>query len=131
MTFRVAQVSDSHLSRDKPFFVENFHVVAAALAASAPDLVVNTGDVSSDGATVEADLAEARPARGEGMRCVRAPSTGFIIPDARQPVYGEKEVGDVEHRFERDGGCSSAFVRVEGLERLDISDFAAAYGKAT
>jgi 3',5'-cyclic AMP phosphodiesterase CpdA len=72
MTFRVAQVSDSHLSRDKPFFVENFHVVAAALAASAPDLVVNTGDVSSDGATVEADLAEARPARGEGMRCVRA-----------------------------------------------------------
>ena len=60
MTYRVAQISDTHLSREKPFFVENFNVVAAALAASAPDLVVNTGDLSLDGVTEESDLAEAR-----------------------------------------------------------------------
>jgi 3',5'-cyclic-AMP phosphodiesterase len=60
MTFRVAQISDTHLSREKPFFVENFTVVAAALAALAPDLVVNTGDVSLDGAAEESDLAAAR-----------------------------------------------------------------------
>jgi hypothetical protein len=38
-------------------------------------------------------------------------------------------MGYVEHRFERDGGHSSALVRVDGLKRLDIADFAAAYGK--
>jgi 3',5'-cyclic-AMP phosphodiesterase len=274
MTMRVAQISDTHLSREKPFFVENFNIVAAALAASAPDLVVNTGDLSLDGVTEESDLAEARrlhdatglPTRyvpgnhdlGEshdvadskevplsmasrqrylhhfgddfwqldvpGWRLIGvnsqllssnlgpavlqldfiqrataceedrrlalflhkplfdaspdetaitgrfvnprararllaafgerrplvvasghvhqyrstpidavhhvwAPSTGFIIPDSHQPRYGEKEVGYVEHRFEPDGTHASAFVRVIGLKRLDISDFAeAAYG---
>ena len=73
MTFRVAQISDSHLSREKPFFVENFNAVAAAVAACAPDLVVNTGDVSLDGATAEGDLAEARrlhEAIGLPTRCI-------------------------------------------------------------
>jgi len=60
MTFRVAQISDTHLSREKPFFVGNFNVVAAALTVSAPDLVVNTGDVSLDSVADESDLAEAR-----------------------------------------------------------------------
>lgn len=267
MTFRLAQISDTHLGHEKPFFVENFKAVAAAVAASAPDLVVNTGDVSWDGAAAEADLGEARrlhesiglplrsipgnhdvgeghdvpgskeepitaerrarfvrhfgddywlqdvpgwriigidalllaselaeaagqldflaravassegrrlallvhkplfdvspdetavtgrfvnpAARGrllaafgasrpalvasghvhqfratewEGMRCVWGPSTGFIMPDARQPIYGAKEVGYVEHRLEPDGGSSSAFVRVEGLQRHNIAD---------
>jgi 3',5'-cyclic-AMP phosphodiesterase len=275
MSFRIAQISDTHLSGEKPFFVENFNVVAAALAASAPDLVVNTGDLSWDGANAEADLAEARrlhdsiglptraipgnhdvgeghdvpgskevpisaesrerymrhfgedywsmdapgwrfvgidalllatdleaaagqlallrravassegrrialfvhkplfdaspaetevsgrfvnpAARGrlfgafgalrpavvasghvhqfrstesEGMRCVWGPSTGFIMPDARQPIYGEKEVGYVEHRFEADGRYSSSLVRVAGLQRHNIADFAARLGKA-
>jgi 3',5'-cyclic-AMP phosphodiesterase len=274
VTFRVAQISDTHLSREKPFFVENFRVVAAALAASAPDLVVNTGDVSLNGVADEGDLAEARrlheatglPTRfipgnhdvGEthdvpgsrempisiasrqrylhhfgddfwqidvpgwrligvnsqllasdlgpavtqldfiaraaecdgarrlallvhkplfdtspdeeaitgrfvnplararlmaafgqrrphvvasghvhqyrstltaGVRHVWAPSTGFVMPDALQPRYGEKELGYVEHRFEPDGTHRSVFVRVPGLKRLDIADFAeAAYG---
>jgi len=274
MTFRIAQISDTHLSGAKPFFVENFNVVAAALAASAPDLVVNTGDLSWDGASADGDLAEARrlhetiglpmraipgnhdvgeghdvpgskevpisaerrerylrhfgedywltdapgwrflgidalllatgleaaagqldfvmraaassegrrialfvhkplfdaspaeaavtgrfvnpAARGrllaafgavrpavvasghvhqfrstdsEGMRCVWGPSTGFIMPDARQPIYGEKEVGYVEHRFEPGGGYASSLARVAGLRRHDIADFAAHFGK--
>ena len=58
---------------------------------------------------------------------VWAPSTGFIMPDARQPRYGEKEVGYVEHRFEPDGAHASRFVRVPGLQRLDITDFVDAY----
>ena len=65
----------------------------------------------------------------EGTRHVWGPSTGFIIPDARQPRYGEKDVGYVEHRFERDNAHAASFVRVQGLKRLDIADFAAAYGK--
>jgi Icc protein len=271
MTFRVAQISDSHLSRDKPFFVENFNIVVHAVAATVPDLVLNTGDISLDGTSAVGDLAEGRrlheavglPTRfipgnhdvgeshgvpgspqaliseerreryrshfgddfwlmdvpgwrfiainsqllasdleaaadqlnfvaraaessagrqlallvhkplfdafpaetavtgrfvnpvprrqllaafgergpvlvasghvhqyrstfSKGIRYVWGPSTGFIIPDARQPRYGEKEVGYVEHRFERDGSHASTFVRVEGLKRLNIADFAAA-----
>ena len=34
---------------------------------------------------------------------VWAPSTAFIIPDRRQPRYGLKEVGYVEHRLAPDG----------------------------
>src|SRR5262245_60739653 len=60
MTFRLAQISDTHLSARKPFFVENFNIVAAALAASAPDLVLSTGDMSLDGTAEESDLSEAR-----------------------------------------------------------------------
>jgi hypothetical protein len=63
-------------------------------------------------------------------RHVWAPSTGFIIPDERQPRYGEKEVGYVEHRFEPDGSHSSSLVRPPGLPRLDIADLlTAAYGR--
>ncbi len=272
MTFRLAQISDSHLSADKPFFAGNFNLVAEALAASKPDLVVNTGDVSLDGVAVEGDLAEARrlhdaiplpmrfipgnhdlgqshdvpgavetqisadtrdrylahfvddfwmldvpgwrfialnsellgsdleaagtqfafvaeaaaaddarqiallvhkplfdasaaetavtgrfvnPAARhrlldalaphmpavvcsghvhqyrstliEGTRHVWAPSTGFVIPDSRQPVYGEKEVGYVEHSFGADGTHEARFVRPEGIKRLAITDFPEAY----
>lgn len=272
MTFRVAQSSDTHLSRDKPFFTANFASVVAGVAASRPDLVVNTGDVSLDGAGAESDLAEARrlhgalalPTRfipgnhdvGESQdlpqspelrlsgetraryvrhfgddfwltdvpgwrlialdtqllgssldaagtqmaflaeavagtggrrialfvhkplfdaspeeevvggrfvnpqarrellaafgarlpalvasghvhqyrtttwrdtRCVWAPSTAFIIPDARQPRYGDKEVGYVEHLLHPDGRHESRFVGSPGLLTLSITDFPDAY----
>jgi 3',5'-cyclic AMP phosphodiesterase CpdA len=60
VVYRLAQISDTHLSRDKPFFVANFNQVAAHLAAERPDLVVNTGDLALDGAHGRDDLAEAR-----------------------------------------------------------------------
>jgi hypothetical protein len=62
-----------------------------------------------------------------GIRHVWAPSTGFIMPDARQPRYGEKDVGYVEHSFQPDGGHQARYVRVPGLERHDITDFLEAY----
>ena len=60
MTFRIAQVSDTHLSEAKPFFVDNFVRIGEALRAARPDLVLNTGDISLDGAGHEGDLAAAR-----------------------------------------------------------------------
>jgi Icc protein len=39
MTFRIAQISDTHLSDTKPFFVDNFVRIGEALRASKPDLV--------------------------------------------------------------------------------------------
>jgi 3',5'-cyclic AMP phosphodiesterase CpdA len=59
MMFRIAQISDTHLSGDKPFFVGNFECVARAVNAARSDLVLNTGDISLDGANKSGDLSEA------------------------------------------------------------------------
>lgn len=276
MTFRIAQISDTHLSDSKPFFVENFQRIGEALRRSRPDLVLNSGDIALDGASDEADLAAARrlhealglplrflpgnhdlgdcqdaPRSGHhaeaaidagrrerylrhfgpdwwwfdvpgwrvlgidaqllgsdlaaaeaqdraiaeaagglagrrlalflhkplfdrsvdelavggrfvnplprrlllaslvgttpalvacghvhqyratdtfATRHVWATSTAFVIPDRRQPRYGLKEVGYVEHRLHADGTCESELVRVGGVPTLDIADFPGAYG---
>ena len=51
------QISDTHLSPDKPHFVRNWAPLAAWIADQHPDLVIHTGDVTADGAGVEADLS--------------------------------------------------------------------------
>lgn len=60
MAFRLAQISDTHLSPTHPEFSTNFTVLAEHLRQSAPDLVINTGDVSAHGEVggleAEADL---------------------------------------------------------------------------
>lgn len=60
MAFRIAQVSDAHLSPRVPLFEGNFDRVAEQVRAARPDLLVATGDLSLDGADHEADLAHAR-----------------------------------------------------------------------
>ena len=60
MPFRIAQISDTHLSRGKPFFVQNFERVARHVAQGGFDLVLNSGDLSLDGSGDEDDLAESR-----------------------------------------------------------------------
>jgi Icc protein len=60
MTFRIAQISDTHLSEERPFFVDNFVQVGEALRAARPDLVLNSGDISLAGDSQEADLAASR-----------------------------------------------------------------------
>src|SRR5262245_30789480 len=100
MTFRIAQISDTHLSGEKPFFVANFNVVAAALAASAPDLVVNTGDLSWDGASAEADLAEARRLHETIGLPMRAIPGNHDIGEGHD-VPGSKEVAVSAERRER------------------------------
>jgi Icc protein len=272
MTFRIAQISDTHLSGEKPYFVDNFVRIGEVLRTDRPDLVLNSGDISLDGASNEDDLAVARtmhdgldlplrylpgnhdigdcqdaPSHGEGaidasrrarylrhfgedwwsfdvpgwrllginaqllgsdlaeaqdqdaaiaeaaasagprrialflhkpmfdssvdeseitgrfinpgprrallaslgqampslvacghvhqyretwsegVRHVWATSTAFVIPDRRQPRYGLKEAGYVEHRLEADGRHASHLVRVPGVPTLDIDDFPQAY----
>ena len=60
MTFRIAQISDTHLSAEKPFFIGNFELIAEALRAVRPDLVLNSGDISLSGESKESDLSVAR-----------------------------------------------------------------------
>ena len=274
MTFRIAQISDTHLSREKPFFNESFARVSEHLIGQRPDLVINSGDMALDGPSRDSDLAEARGLHGamglpcrfiagnhdcgesqdapahpallpitherrerylkhfgedfwlldvpgwrvigmnaqllgsdlidagaqldflrdaadgsddrrialfvhkplfhasaeeeavggrfvnpeprrqllqvfkarapalvcsghvhqylssrvQGTHHVWAPSTGFIIPDARQPAYGLKQAGYVEHRLAADGSHESLLVAVPCLPTLSIADFPQAYG---
>ena len=58
--FRVIQISDTHLSRAAPWFVPNFEAMVGIVSAERPDLVVNAGDISLDGAIREDDLVAAR-----------------------------------------------------------------------
>jgi 3',5'-cyclic-AMP phosphodiesterase len=63
-----------------------------------------------------------------GATHVWGTSTAYVIPDRRQPRYGPKEVGYVEHRLHADGRHDSELVRVPGVPTLDIADFPEAYG---
>jgi 3',5'-cyclic AMP phosphodiesterase CpdA len=57
---RIVQVSDCHLSRTHGYFFNNWDVFVGLMRADAPDLIVNTGDVSFNGPDAEDDLAFAR-----------------------------------------------------------------------
>jgi predicted phosphodiesterase len=60
MPFKIAHISDTHLSSDKPYFVDNFLAAARLIRAGGTDLVINTGDAALDGADHRADLEEVK-----------------------------------------------------------------------
>lgn len=81
---RIIQISDTHLSRGKPHFADNWPPLAAWVAAEQPDLVIHSGDVTVDGADIEDDLCHA----AELMR-----SLGIRF----RAVPGNHDVGDAKH----------------------------------
>ncbi|HEY4892543.1 MAG TPA: metallophosphoesterase, partial [Reyranella sp.] len=90
MTFRIAQISDTHLSDEKPFFVDNFVRIGEALRAERPDLVLNSGDISLDGASTESDLAAARVLHDAIGLPVRFLPGNHDIGDCQDaPAHGE------------------------------------------
>jgi Icc protein len=95
MTVRLLQISDTHLSPGRPYFVPNAERLAAAIGALAPDLVVNTGDISLDGADSDADLAFAVGFhRGLGVEALLLPGNhdvgDFPTLGGRQPANAER-----------------------------------------
>jgi 3',5'-cyclic AMP phosphodiesterase CpdA len=57
---RIVQVSDTHLSRKRGYFHDNWQVFVDEMRKAPPDLIVATGDLSFDGAADDDDLAFAR-----------------------------------------------------------------------
>ena len=95
MITRIAQITDTHLSPSKPFFRSNFDLVATHLRAAAPDIVINTGDQTLDGADHEADLVESRTAHDDlGLEYRVIPGNHDIGDHLdvahRQPVNAER-----------------------------------------
>jgi 3',5'-cyclic-AMP phosphodiesterase len=60
MVFRIGQISDTHLSASKPYFVGNFLKVVEHISTRGADLVLNSGDMLLDGAAQEEDLIAAK-----------------------------------------------------------------------
>jgi predicted phosphodiesterase len=58
--FRIVQVSDTHISRRRAYFVDNWDVFVSEMQRVRPDLIVHSGDVSFDGVSDEDDIAFAR-----------------------------------------------------------------------
>jgi 3',5'-cyclic AMP phosphodiesterase CpdA len=91
MTFRLVQISDTHLSGRTPDFQANFDRLAEHLHDARPDLVVNTGDLSLNGADDGDDLMLARRAHdGLGLDWLAVPGNHDIgddpLPLCRQPA---------------------------------------------
>lgn len=80
-TFRIAQVSDTHLSRQKNQFVNNFGVAADHVAATRPDLVVHSGDIA-----VEATL------RPDDLVFAHELMAGLAAP--YRAIAGNHDIGD-------------------------------------
>jgi 3',5'-cyclic AMP phosphodiesterase CpdA len=59
-SIRIVQVSDTHVSRKRAYFVDNWQVFVDEVSRTRPDLIVHSGDVAFDGAADEDDLAFAR-----------------------------------------------------------------------
>lgn len=95
MTVRIAQISDTHLSPDKPFFRSNFELVAEDLRQRRPDIIINTGDLALDGADSDADLLLAKELHDNiGIDCRVLPGNhdvgDHLDVARRQPVAPER-----------------------------------------
>jgi 3',5'-cyclic AMP phosphodiesterase CpdA len=123
MTFRIAQISDTHLSDRKPFFVDNFRCIGAVLRADRPDLVVNSGDISLDGASEDSDLAAARVLHdGLGLPVRFLPGNHDLGDCQDSPSHGEGSIDAVRRdRYLRHFGPDWWTFDVPGWRVLGIN----------
>jgi 3',5'-cyclic AMP phosphodiesterase CpdA len=134
--FRLTQISDPHLARNRPALTENFHRVSETIDSTRPDLVINSGDVSFDGPTSRDDLAFAKSLHdalpvecrtipgnhdvGDNPTAVGPLPTQSVTPETMQAfvsIFGEDR-----WRFEAAGWCFiglNSLVMNTGLARED------------
>jgi 3',5'-cyclic AMP phosphodiesterase CpdA len=124
---RIIQISDTHLSPGKRHFADNWPPLVAWIRASRPDLVIHTGDVTVDGAAVEADLSYCAGLLNElGVRWRAVPGNHDIgdARHARQPVTVERLALWRRYfgpdRWVEDVGDATSGWRLIGLDALLI-----------
>jgi 3',5'-cyclic AMP phosphodiesterase CpdA len=122
---RIIQITDTHLSRNKPHFADNWAPLARWIGAQRPDLVIHTGDVTVDGAEVEDDMAYAAGLlRGLGARWLAVPGNHDVGEAAhpRQPVTAARLAGWHRHfgadRWVEDVDQSAGGWRIVGLDAM-------------
>ncbi|CCE06816.1 hypothetical protein BRAS3843_1830030 [Bradyrhizobium sp. STM 3843] len=84
---RIVQISDTHLSRRRPFFHHNWELLVDLLAAEEYDLIVCSGDMTTDGSDFEDELAFAaeqfRRIKREVLFVPGNHDIGNSLPDVR------------------------------------------------
>ncbi|MBR1224427.1 MULTISPECIES: metallophosphoesterase [unclassified Bradyrhizobium] len=80
-SFRLTQISDTHLARRLAKLTDNFHRVAAHIDATRPDLVINSGDLAFSAPTSPDDLTFAKSLHAE-------------LPVACRYLPGNHDIGD-------------------------------------
>lgn len=81
--FTILHISDTHLSAQHPQFEPNFRALLPAIEAQRPDLVINTGDLTVDGAGRPADHVH-----------VHAHALHALLPVRWRVVPGNHDLGD-------------------------------------
>jgi 3',5'-cyclic AMP phosphodiesterase CpdA len=123
---RIIQISDTHLSRRRPFFQHNWEILVELMNAEAPELIVCTGDMTLDGADHPDELAfAARQFRRIASPVLFVPGNhdiGNSLPDVRGgeiPITAERRQIVREHFGDdcwfRDGGSSWRFVGLNSM----------------
>lgn len=90
---RIVQITDTHLSPIKPHFNRNWEPLVAWIDQQKPDLIIHTGDLTVDGADVEADLLFCRTCLNElPARVLSLPGNHDIghLPESHQPVNPQR-----------------------------------------
>ena len=90
---RVLQISDTHLSRGKPQFADNWAPLRDWVREQRPDLVIHTGDLTVDGADQESDMRDgAELMRTLGVPFVAVPGNHDVGEggNVHQPVNDER-----------------------------------------
>jgi 3',5'-cyclic AMP phosphodiesterase CpdA len=84
---RIVQISDTHLSHRRPFFHHNWELLVELLAQEEYDLLVCTGDMTTDGSDFEDELAFAadqfRRIKGDALFVPGNHDLGNSVPDVR------------------------------------------------
>lgn len=91
---RIVQISDTHVSRVHGQFRENVSVIRDWLAANTADLVVNTGDLSMNGAVSGSDIEDAAAwHRGLGLPVLCVPGNHDVgdLPELRSDQVLDSE----------------------------------------
>src|SRR5262245_22015452 len=126
MVFRIAHISDTHLSGNKPYFVGHFRKVASHIAHNGADLVLHTGDISLDGSAQEDDLIAARrlhAATGLPLRFIPGNHDIGDSQDAPELAGPPKPSRATRERYLRHFGQDYWGLPVPGWRILAINDF--------
>lgn len=125
---RIIQISDTHMSGVKPHFVGNWAPLRDWIAQQAPDLVIHTGDVTVDGAGLEADFGFCTARLAEiGPPVLSVPGNHDVgLPGAPdQPTTGERLA-----RWDRHFGADRWLRDIPGWRLLGLDAMLFGSGKA-
>lgn len=102
--FKLAHISDAHLSSRNTHFDKAWSVLARELSMRQPDLVVSTGDVSLDAPDFADDMADAGVAHAAlGFELLAVPGNHDVgeppVQDVRNQAVGDRTLAAFRNAF--------------------------------